>query len=65
MPGMLQVEQDQAEAMPALQIADFPRIPCRRDGGIAGIAQQPLQQHDVGFQVVDDQDAGVEDVRWR
>ena len=61
----LQVEQDQVVAVLAMQRADLVRIHRRGHARVAGLAQQLLEQADVGLLVVDDQDAGVENVRRR
>ena len=45
-----------------MQRADLARIHRRGDAGIAGLAQQLLEQADVGLLIVDNQDAGVENV---
>ena len=60
--GHLQVEQDQVVAVLAMQRADLLRIHRRGDAGVAGLAQQLLEQADIGLLIVDDQDAGVENV---
>ena len=63
--GHLQVEQDQVVAVLAMQRADLVRIHGRGDARVAGLAQHLLEQADIGLLVVDDQDAGVENVRLR
>ena len=60
--GHLQVEQDQVVAVLAMQRADLLRIHGRGDAGVAGLAQHLLEQADIGLLIVDDQDAGVENV---
>jgi hypothetical protein len=44
-----------------VKLADFVRIRRGRDGNIAGATHHPLEQKDISFQIVDNQDAGVED----
>ena len=48
----------------AMQCADCLRLADRTHLAVARLAQQPLEQQDVGLLVVDDQDARVEDVVW-
>jgi hypothetical protein len=48
-----------------VQRADFARIHGGGDVGVAGFAQQLLEQTDIGLLVVNDKDAGVEDVGVR
>ena len=45
-----------------MQRADLVRIHRRGNAGVAGLAQHLLEQTDVGLLIVDDQDAGVENV---
>ena len=58
--GHLQIEQDQAVAALAMTLADLVRIGGGFDGSVAGDAQHALQQKDVGFLIVHDQDSGVQ-----
>ena len=60
--GHLQVEQDQVVAVLAMQRADLVRASGGAHAAVAGLAQGFLEQANVGFLVVDDQDAGVEDL---
>jgi hypothetical protein len=39
-----------------VKLADLAGIHRGRDGNIAGAAQHPLEQKDIGFLIVDDQD---------
>ena len=45
-----------------MQRAHLVRIHGRGDAGVAGFLQHLLQQGDIGLLVVDDQDAGTENV---
>jgi len=58
--GHLQVEQDQVEMLLLVQRADGARVGRRAHLEIACLVQHLLQQQDIGFLVVDDQDAGVQ-----
>ena len=60
--GHLKIEQDQAVAVLAVQFADLVRIGRRVDGSIAGDAQHALQQTDIGFLIVNDQDSGLQNI---
>src|ERR1039458_6634476 len=62
--GHLEIEQDQAVAALAVKFADLGRIGRGLDGSVAGDAQHALQQTDIGFQVVNHQDSGVQNVGW-
>jgi len=59
----LKVQQDQGIAVLAVQLADLVRIPGGGDGKVAGAAQHFLQQRDVGFLIVNDEDVGLKNVR--
>jgi hypothetical protein len=61
----LQVEQDQVVAVLAMQRAHLVRIHGRGDRGVAGFLQHLREQADVGLLIVDDQEAGVENVGGR
>jgi hypothetical protein len=61
--AFLKIEQDQVVAVLEVKLADLARIHRGRDGNIAGIAQQPLEQKDMVFLIVDDQDFAVKNVR--
>ena len=61
--GHLQIEQDQVVGVPAMQRADLLRIHRRGHAGVAGLAQQLLEQADIGLLIVDDQDARGKNVR--
>ena len=60
--GHLQIEQDQVVAVLAVKLADLLRIHRGRDASIAGAAQHLLEQPDIGFLIVNDQDAGVKNI---
>jgi hypothetical protein len=45
-----------------VKLADLAGIHRGRDGNIAGAAQQLLEQKDIGFLIVDDQDFAVKHV---
>jgi hypothetical protein len=60
--GHLQIEQDQVVAVLAVKFADLMRVHRGRDGRIASAAQHPLEQKDIGFLIVNDQDAGVKNI---
>ena len=45
-----------------MKLADLAGIHRGRDGHIAGAAQHPLEQQDIGSLIVDDQDLAAEDV---
>ncbi len=60
--GHLKIEQDQVVAVLAVKLADLARIRRGCDGNIAGAAQHPLEQKDIGFLIVDDQDFAVKNV---
>ncbi|MCY1533166.1 hypothetical protein D9M68_684790 [compost metagenome] len=58
----LQVEHDQVVGVPAVQAGDGPGV---HGGGhirVAGTLEHFFEQQDVGLLVVNDQDAGIEDV---
>ncbi len=55
----LQVQQNQIVTVGSMHGAHRSRIHGRADIGVSGIAQHLREQGDVGFLVVDDQDAGV------
>ena len=57
-----EVEQDQIVVVLAVQLAHLTRIHRRRDARIAGAAQDALEQADIGFLIVNDQDSGVTNV---
>jgi hypothetical protein len=58
----LQVQQDQVEAAATMQVADRAGV-CRRDHArVACATQHLLQQQDVGLHVIDDQDAGGQNI---
>ena len=61
--GHLQVEQDQAVAVPAVKFADRVRIGRGLDANVAGAAQHAFEQSDIGRLVVNDQDPRVQNVR--
>ncbi len=58
----LEIEEDETEAVRAVKLADLVRIPRGRNRRVAGAAQRVLEQRDIGRLIVDDQDAGVQDV---
>jgi hypothetical protein len=58
----LQVEQDEVVAVPAVQRADLGRVHGGGHAAVARAAQHLQQQGDVGFLVVDHQQAGIEKV---
>ena len=60
--GHLQVEQDQVEAVLSVQRLHILRLHRGRHVGVARFTEHALQQPDVGLLVVDDQQAGVQDV---
>ncbi len=60
--GHLQVEQDQVVVVLAMQGTDLVRIHRRHDAAVAGFAQQLFEQKHVGLLIVDDQNAGVENL---
>src|SRR5204863_364649 len=60
--GHLQVEENQVVAVLTMQRADLVRISGRAHAAVAGLAQGLLEQADIGLLIVDDQEAGVEDV---
>ena len=60
--GHPKIEQDQVVAVLAVQRADLGRIRRGRDGNMAGSAQHPLEQQDIDFLIVDDQDSGVQNI---
>src|ERR1017187_1893622 len=62
--GHLEIEQDQAVAVLPVKFADLGRIRRRLDGSVAGDAEHALKQTDVGFQIVNHQDSGVQNVGW-
>ena len=62
MPGISKIEQDQVVAVLAVKFADLVRIRRRLDGKVAGTTQHLLEQKDIGFLIVDDQDFGVKDI---
>jgi hypothetical protein len=45
-----------------VKFADLIRIGRGGDGSIAGNAQNALQQQDIGFLIVDDQDFSVQNI---
>ena len=59
--GHLQIEQDQVVAVVAVQRTDLQRVLAGAHGGVAGLAEQTLEQFHVGILIVDDQDPGAED----
>src|ERR1019366_5236838 len=61
--GHLKIEQDQVVAVLEVKLADLVRISRRLDGNIAGTTQQPLEQKDIGFLIVNDQDFAAKNVR--
>lgn len=63
MPGNLQIEQDQIVVILVMLFADLEWIHRGGDGNIAATTQHTLQQPDIGFQIVDDQDFVVKNVR--
>ena len=58
----LQVEQDQIVAVLLVQRVHGLRVHGGGDARIAGVAQHLFEQHDVGLLVIDDEDAGVQDL---
>ena len=60
--GHLQVEENQVVAVLAVQRAYLARVRGRGDRGVTRFAQHLLEQAHIDLLVVDDQDAGVEDV---
>src|SRR5450759_3161776 len=61
--GHLKIEQDQVVAVLEVKLADLARIHGGRYGKIAGAAQHPLEQKDIGLLIVHDQDFAVKNVR--
>ena len=61
-PGHFEIEQDQVVAVVAVQPADLVRIHRRRDASVAGLAQHAIEQTDIGFQIVDDQNFGAKNI---
>src|ERR1039458_4388126 len=59
----LEIEKDQVVAVLLVQLSDLARIPRRCDGIVSSSAQHLLQQDDIGLLVVDNQDAGLKNVR--
>jgi len=45
-----------------VQLADLARIHRGRDGNIAGTAKRPIEQQDIDFLIVDDQDFAAKNV---
>ena len=60
--GHLQVEQDQVVGVFTMQRADLLRIHGRGNARVAAFTQRLFQQNDIRLLVVDDQDAGVENL---
>jgi hypothetical protein len=58
----LEIEQDRGVAVLAVKFADLVRISRGLDGSIAGAAKHPLEQKDIGFLIVYDQDFGVKNI---
>jgi hypothetical protein len=49
-------------ALALLKFADLTRISRRLDRSISGDAQHALKKTDIGFLIVNDQDAGVKNI---
>jgi hypothetical protein len=60
--GHLKVEQDQVITVLSVQVAHLARIGGRLDGGVPGDPQHALQQKDIGFLIVNDQDSGLQNI---
>ncbi len=56
------IEQDEIEVVDQVQLADLARVGGRRHVEIAAPFEELLEQGDVGFFVIDDQDLAVENV---
>ncbi len=54
--GHLQIEQNRVATVLEVKLADLVRVHRGRDRNIAGTAQHPLQQDDIAFPIVHDQD---------
>ncbi len=61
--GHLKIEQDQVVTILAVKFAALARIDRRHYGYVASIVQHLLQQRDIGLLIVNDQDAGLKQVR--
>ena len=60
--GHLEIEHNQVVAILLVQRMHRVRIEGRRDRLIPGAGQHALEQQDIGRQIVDDQDLGLEDI---
>src|SRR5437764_6704494 len=58
----LEIEQDQVVAVLAVKLANRARIACRRHRYVSRAAQHALEEEDIRFLIVDDEDLGPEDV---
>ena len=58
--GICRSSRIRSKRCSCVQAGDLARLLGRRDVGVALIAQHLLEQHDIRFLVVDDQDAGIE-----
>ena len=63
-PGHLEIQDDQVVAVLAVERANLKRIHRQRYGSVAGARQHALQETDIGFLIVDDQDFGVQNSGW-
>src|ERR1022692_3956670 len=62
--GHLKIEQDQVVAVLVVKLPDRARLLRRGDGNIPGAAEHALEQKDVAFLIVNNQEFGVQNVRW-